>query len=70
MSTTIFNLNTILDDLSGNINNLYTEYNIEDISKNLHDISLSIFQTNQKLEQILDLYNTVEQLKNDISSNS
>ena len=58
------NLNNVLNDLSMNIYNLKNEYNVSDISNQIINLGNNIDTLNNQLEQILELYTMVDDLKN------
>ena len=57
------NLNNVLNDLSLNIFNLKNEYNVGDISNQIINLGNNIDILNNQLEQILELYTMVDDLK-------
>lgn len=63
-NTSGLNLNNILNDLSMNIYNLKNEYNVSDISNQIINLGNNIDTLNNQLEQILELYTMVDDLKN------
>lgn len=70
MSTnTTFNLDSALDDLSMNINNLKNNYQQSDISNQIINLRTDISNLNNKVEQILNIYTTIDQLKDRLNIN-
>ncbi len=63
-NTSGLNLNNVLNDLSMNIYNLKNEYNVSDISNQIINLGNNIDTLNNQLEQILELYTMVDDLKN------
>lgn len=57
------NLNNVLNDLSLNIYNLKNDYNVSDISNQINNLGNNIDILNNQLEQILELYTMVDNLK-------
>lgn len=62
-STDGLNLNNVLNDLSLNIFNLKNEYNVGDVSNQIINLGNNIDILNNQLEQILELYTMVDDLK-------
>lgn len=64
MSTNItFTLDSVLDDLSMNINNLKNTYQINDISNEINILGTNINTLNNKVVDILNIYTMIEELK-------
>jgi|TARA_B100000767_G_C19615097_1_gene471558 hypothetical protein len=57
------NLNNVLNDLSLNVYTLKNEYNVSDISNQINNLGNNIDILNNQLEQILELYTMVDNLK-------
>ena len=57
------NLNNVLNDLSLNVYTLKNEYNVSDISNQINNLGNNIDILNDQLEQILELYTIVDDLK-------
>ena len=57
------NLNNVLNDLSLNIYDLKNEYNVHDVSNQIINLGNNINILNNQLEQILDLYTMIDDLK-------
>ena len=57
------NLNNVLNDLSLNVYTLKNEYNVSDISNQINNLGNNIDILNNQLEQILELYKMVDNLK-------
>ena len=57
------NLNNVLNDLSLNIYNLKNDYHFGDISNQIINLGNNIDLLNNQLEQILELYTMVDDLK-------
>tara|TARA_B100000768_G_C11026402_1_gene268243 strand:+ start:170 stop:382 length:213 start_codon:yes stop_codon:yes gene_type:complete len=57
------NLNNVLNDLSLNVYTLKNEYNVSDISNQINNLGNNIDILNNQLEQILELYTIVDNLK-------
>jgi len=58
-----FTLNNVLNDLSLNVYTLKNEYNVSDISNQINNLGNNIDILNNQLEQILELYTMVDNLK-------
>ena len=58
-----FTLNNVLNDLSLNVYTLKNEYNVSDISNQINNLGNNIDILNNQLEQILELYTIVDNLK-------
>jgi hypothetical protein len=63
MSSPTFSLSDVLDDLSLNIYNLKDNYDVSDISNQILNLNANIDNMNSKLEQILNLYAVINELK-------
>lgn len=57
------NLNNVLNDLSLNIYELKNEYNVHDVSNQIINLGNNINILNNQLEQILELYTMIDDLK-------
>jgi len=57
------NLNNVLNDLSFNIYSLKNDYHVGDISNQIINLGNNIDILNDQLEQILELYTIVDDLK-------
>lgn len=62
-NTGSLNLNNVLNDLSLNVYTLKNEYNVSDISNQINNLGNNIDILNNQLEQILELYTMVDNLK-------
>ena len=58
-----FSLATVLDDLSNNIYNIINDYDVNDISNQIVTLNDNINQLNTNLEQVLNLYTIINELK-------
>ena len=58
-----FTLNNVLNDLSLNVYTLKNEYNVSDISNQINNLGNNSDILNNQLEQILELYTMVDNLK-------
>lgn len=58
-----FTLNNVLNDLSLNVYTLKNDYNVSDISNQINNLGNNIDILNNQLEQILELYTMVDNLK-------
>lgn len=57
-----FSLSNVLDDLSLNIYNLKNNYNVNDISNQIINLGNNIQHLNAKIEEVLNLYDTINEL--------
>lgn len=70
MSSSIsFTLDSALDDLSMNINTLKNSYQVNDISNQIVNLGSNITTLNNKVEEILNIYTTIDELKQRLSIN-
>ena len=70
MSTNItFTLDSALDDLSMNINNLKNSYQVNDISNQIVNLGSNIDALNNKLVDILNIYTMIAELKQRVNNN-
>jgi prefoldin subunit 5 len=70
MSSSIsFTLDSALDDLSRNINTLKNSYQVNDISNQIINLRTDISNLNYKVEEILNIYTTIDELKQRLSIN-
>lgn len=54
---------SVLDDLSNNIYNLSHSYPVNDISNQILNLNQNIDELNNKVVQVLNIYNTIAHLK-------
>ena len=66
---TNFTLDSALDDLSMNINNLKNSYQVNDISNQILDLGNKINNLNNKVEEILNIYTMIDELKERLNIN-
>jgi hypothetical protein len=61
-------LDNALDDLSMNIYNLKNNYQVNDISNQIIDLGNNITTLNNKVEQILNIYTMIDDLKQRVNN--
>ena len=64
-----FSLDNALDDLSMNIYNLKNSYQTNDISNEIVDLGNKIHILNDKVEEVLNIYNMIDDLKQKLNIN-
>lgn len=61
-------LDNALDDLSMNIYNLKNNYQVNDISNQIINLGNNITTLNNKVEQILNIYTMIDDLKQRVNN--
>ena len=64
-----FTLDNALEDLSVNIYNLKNSYQVNEISNQIVNLGNKITDLNNKVEQVLNIYTTIEDLKQRLNIN-
>ena len=58
-----YSLTDVLDDISLNFSNLINEFNVNDVSNQIIDLSTNINDLNIKIESVLEIYTIINDLK-------
>jgi hypothetical protein len=58
-----YSLTDVLDDISLNFSNLINDFNVNDVSNQIIDLSTNINDLNIKIESVLEIYTIINDLK-------
>lgn len=58
-----YSLTDVLDDISLNFSNLINDFNVNDVSNQIIDLSTNIHDLNIKIESVLEIYTIINDLK-------
>ena len=58
-----YSLTDVLDDISLNFSNLINDFNVNDVSNQIIDLSTNIHNLNIKIESVLEIYTIINDLK-------